>query len=172
MTEKDITQIKVGRFSMSIIGIKQVIREMAGTHAGKSDEEIGAEMLRRLEKDNYISPGAKEDYRKAFVREFRKSLGQPFTEDVPEVLDIKVLGSGCAQCRNLSQIVMDVLAELNMTADFNHVTEMKEIAGYGVMGVPALLINRKVMTVGSVPPKERVKKWILEADASRQAKKG
>lgn len=166
MAEKDITRINVAGFSVSIIGIKQLMEEMAGTYADKSDEEIGSFMLERLGKDNYMPSKAKEDYGKAFVREFRKLLGQPYTDDVPKRLDIKVLGAGCVQCHHLTQMVMEVLTELSLPAGVDHVMDMKEIAGYGVMGSPALLINGKVMAVGSVPPRERVKKWLTEANAS------
>jgi predicted DsbA family dithiol-disulfide isomerase len=48
----------------------------------------------------------------------------------------------------------------------DHVTDIKEIARYGIMGSPALLINGKAVAVGSVPPRERIKKWLVEASAS------
>ncbi|MCE5334899.1 MAG: thioredoxin family protein [Desulfobacteraceae bacterium] len=163
MAEREATQIKVGKFVVSIIGIRRLIGEMASTHADLSDEEVRSVMLERLGRDNYIPGGAKEDYGKAFVREFRKSLGQPVQEDAPEGLDIKVLGAGCNQCHDLSRIIMDALTELNISAGFEHVTDMREIARYGIMGSPALLINGKVVAVGSVPPKNRIKNWILEA---------
>jgi len=166
MAEKDITKINVASFSVSIIGIKQLMEEMAGTHADKSDDEVGSFMLERLGKDNYIPGKAKDDYGKAFVREFRKLLGQPYTDEAPKGLDIKVLGAGCNQCHQLAQMIMEVLTELSLPAGVDHITDMKEIAGYGVMGSPALLINGKVMAVGSTPPRSRIKKWLVEANAS------
>lgn len=166
MAEKDIVQIKVGKFSVSIVGIKQVMEELAGTHAGGSDEEVGALMLNRLEKANYIPPSASGEYRTAFTREFRKFLGQPYAEDAPQGLDIKVLGTGCNQCDSLTKMVMEVLTEINLPAGVEHVTDIREIARYRVMGSPALLINGSVVAVGSVPPRERVKKWLIEASAS------
>jgi hypothetical protein len=166
MAGKDITRIKVGRFSVSIAGIMQLIEEMAGTHAGKPDDEIASFMLDRLGQDNYIPGSAKEDYCKAFIREFRKFLGQPYREDAPEGLDIKVLGTGCNQCRSLTQMIMEVLTEINLPAGVDHVTDIKEIARYGIMGVPALLINGRAVVMGSVPPKERLRKWLAEASLS------
>ncbi len=166
MAEKDITQIKVGKFSVSIVGIKQLMEEMAGTHADKTDDEVGSFMLDRLGRGNYIPGSAKADYFKALVREFRKSLGQSFVEDAPQGLDIKVLGMGCNQCHALVQMIMEVLTEINLPAGVDHVTDIKEIARYGIMGSPALLINGKAVAVGSVPPRERVKKWLIEASAS------
>lgn len=166
MAGRDSKQIKVGKFTVSITGIGQLMQEMAGTHADKPDGEVGAFMVERLGKTNYIPNSAKEDYSKAFIREFRKFLGLPYTEEHPQGLEVKVLGAGCNQCHDLSQMIMDVLTELNLSAAFEHVTDIREIAGYGIMGSPALLINGKAVAVGSVPPRERVKKWLLEASAS------
>ena len=55
---------------------------------------------------------------------------------------------------------MEVLSELDLPADLEHVSDIKEIGKYGVMGTPALLINNKVMCVGRVPPKIRIKEWL------------
>ncbi len=51
---------------------------------------------------------------------------------------------------------MEVLNELNLTADLEHVTDVKKIAAYGIMGSPALLINGKVVSVGQVPSKKQI----------------
>ncbi len=166
MAEKDIVQIKVRNFAVGIMGIKKLMEEMAVTHAAKSDREVGSFMLDRLGRDNYIPSSAKEEYGRAFVREFRKSLGQPFTQDAPQGLDIKVLGVGCNQCHALTQMIMEVLTEINIPAGVDHVTDIKEIARYGIMGSPALLINGKAVAVGSVPPRQKVKEWLTEAASS------
>jgi hypothetical protein len=163
MTDKDIAQIRVAKFAVSIIGLNQLMEEMAATHGDKPDDEVGFYMLDRLGKSNYIPESAKEDYLRAFVREFQKFLGRPFTEDPPQEIDVKVLGAGCNQCHSLSQMVMDILTEIKSPAAFEHVTDIREIARYGLMGSPALVINGKAVAVGSVPPRERVKKWLIEA---------
>jgi hypothetical protein len=53
-----------------------------------------------------------------------------------------------------------VMAELNLPADLEHVRDVKEIACYGVMGNPALVINGKVVAVGRVPSKSQLKEWL------------
>ena len=57
---------------------------------------------------------------------------------------------------------MEVLAEMSLSADMQHVRDVKEIAQYGVMGTPALVINGKVMSVGTVPNKAKIKEWLSE----------
>jgi hypothetical protein len=170
MADKSITRINVSNFGVSIIGLKEIMEELAGTHADKSDEELQSLMTDRLSQENYIPSKVKNDYGKAFVREFRKFMGQPFTEDAPRGLDVKVLGAGCSQCRALTQTIMEILTELQLPAGVDHITDMKEIARYRVMGSPALIINGKTLAVGSVPPKDRIKKWLLEANAAQGGK--
>ncbi|MBW1895723.1 MAG: thioredoxin family protein [Deltaproteobacteria bacterium] len=80
-------------------------------------------------------------------------------------MEIKVLGPGCARCDQLEQDVMEVAAEMNLPASVDHVRDIKEIAGYGVMGTPALVINGKVTSVGIVPTKEQIKTWLSELSA-------
>jgi len=57
---------------------------------------------------------------------------------------------------------MEVMAEMNPAGDLEHVRDIKEIGKYGVMGTPALIINGKVMSVGKVPPKAKIKQWLSE----------
>ncbi len=159
MSQDDIVQIKVDKHSVGIMGFKVVMEEMAGEYAERPDIEITTELLNRLSKKNYIPNSAKESYGKAFLREFKKNIGKPFDEDVPEGLQVKILGPGCAQCDRLEQEVFEVLSEMDLSADVEHVRDIKEIGTYGVMGTPALIIDGKVMVVGKVPTKARMKKW-------------
>jgi hypothetical protein len=166
MPDKSITRINVSNFGVSIIGLNELMAEMAGTHGDKSDQEVAHFMLERLGAGNYIPKKAREDYGRAFVREFRKFMGQTYTEDTPRGLDVKVLGVGCSQCRALTQTVMEVLTELKLPASVDHVTDINEIARYPVMGSPALVINGKPVAVGSVPPRNKIRQWLLEAGAA------
>jgi hypothetical protein len=165
MGAKEITLIKVGKHSVSITGLKEAVSKLAVDSTRLTDDEIGTAMMSALEKDNYLPASAAREYREAFVREFRKSLGLPYTEPASEGLDIKVLGGGCNQCSDLKQLVMETLTELNSAASLDHVMDMREIAGYHVLGVPALVINGKVVWAGSVPSKSKIRAWILDASS-------
>lgn len=170
MDDKDLKRIKVGRFDVGILGLKQLVEQMATTHEGESDERIGAFMVRELSARNYIPDGAKDDYAKAFVREFRKAAGQEVSVTDSQGLDIKVLGMGCAQCDSLEQMIMGLLTELDLPASLDHVRDVKEIAQYGVMGSPGLIINGKVVAVGRVPPRNQLKAWLIEASRATGTK--
>lgn len=77
-------------------------------------------------------------------------------------MDIKVLGPGCHNCHALEQAVFDVLAELDIVADVEVVRDSKKIGGYGVLGMPALLVNGRVKVYGRVPRKAELVSWIRE----------
>jgi small redox-active disulfide protein 2 len=162
MSQDDIVQIRVSRQSVGIIGLKAAMAHMAEEYAERHDNEVGAELLKRLSGRNYIPDHVKPDYAKAFLREFKKFLGKPYEEEVPEGVQIKVLGPGCTQCDGLEQELMQVMAEINLMADIEHVRDIKEIGKYGVMGTPALIINGEVKSVGSVPHKTKIKEWLSE----------
>jgi small redox-active disulfide protein 2 len=163
MSQDDIIQIRVGGSPVGIRGLKIVLEDMAEEYGESPDREVVEELLNRLSKRNFIAEKAREDYEKAFLREFKKFLGKPFEEEAPEGLEIKVLGPGCVQCDRLEQELMQVMAETGIMADIEHVRDIKEIGRYGVMGTPALLINGKVKSVGKVPPKNKLKEWLKEA---------
>ncbi len=163
MSADDVTQIRVGKHPSGIIGLKAVMEEVANECQGKSDDEIKTELLKRLSKKNYISNNAKEIYSQAFLREYKKYAGEPVEDTETGGLEIKVLGPGCPRCEKLEQDLMGMMAELNVAAGLEHVRDPIEIASYGVMGTPGLIINGQVKAVGSVPPKNKLKEWLIEA---------
>ena len=163
MSQDQFTQIKVDKQSVGIIGLKHVMEEMAEEYGERPDSEIQAELLKRLSRKNYIPDRAREIYGKAFLREFNRFLGRPYDEEPSGALEIKVLGPGCVQCDGLERAVMEVMAEMDLAGDLEHVRDIKEIGKYGVMGTPALIINGTVKAVGRVPPKNRIKRWLEEA---------
>ncbi len=61
---------------------------------------------------------------------------------------ILVLGAGCPKCRALEQAILRALDDLNANLSVGHVTDYAEIAKYGVMSTPALVIDDKVVSVG------------------------
>ena len=163
MSPKDVSKIKVGKNSIGIFGLNNTLEAVAKDFAGKPEAEIQAELLKRLSRGNYIPDPLREEYGKAFLREFNKFIGRPYEEEVFEGLEVKVLGQGCTQCDKLEQELMHVMAEFELIADIEHVRDIKEIGKYGVMGMPALIINGKVKSVGMVPPKKKLIEWLKEA---------
>ena len=75
-------------------------------------------------------------------------------------LTITVYGSGCKGCQTLHQNVIDALAELNRAADVEYVTDLQKIMEAGVMSMPALAVNGKIVSSGKVLNIADVKKLL------------
>ena len=73
---------------------------------------------------------------------------------------IKVLGTGCSNCKNLEKTTIKAIAELNLDASIEKVEDIQEIMSYGVMRTPALVINEKVALYGRVPGTPELKEII------------
>jgi len=75
-------------------------------------------------------------------------------------MEIKVLGPGCPKCQKTEKIVNEAVTETGVDAVIGHVTDVMEIAGYGVFGTPAVVVDGEVKSVGKIPRKDEVKAWI------------
>ena len=160
MPISEVTQIKIDKHKVGFVGLEEVFKDIAELYAEQPDDVVAEELLIRLSKKNYISDKVQKEYGRAFVREFRKFLGQPVGDERPEGLEIKVLGAGCVLCNSLENEVMEVLSEIGLSADLEHVRDVQQIAKYSVKGTPALIINGKVMCSGRIPSKNMIRKWL------------
>jgi small redox-active disulfide protein 2 len=75
-------------------------------------------------------------------------------------MHIKVLGPGCAKCQQTEKVVKEAVAEAGVEAFVEKVTDLMKIAGYGVFGTPAVIVDEEVKCVGKIPKKEDVIAWI------------
>jgi small redox-active disulfide protein 2 len=75
-------------------------------------------------------------------------------------MEIKILGSGCVNCQKVEKLVRETVAEAGVEADVGHVTDFKEIAGYGVFSTPAVVVDGQVKSVGKIPKKEEILAWL------------
>ena len=79
------------------------------------------------------------------------------------MLTIKVLGSGCANCKQLEKIARQAVVQLAIEAEVVKVTEYDQILAHGVMSTPGLVINEKVVSSGKVPTSAEVVSWLATA---------
>jgi small redox-active disulfide protein 2 len=163
MTQDDHSIIRVGEDRIGLRGLKSAMEEISQSPGDKTDEAISEALLKKLSEKNYIAASARKEYGRALVREFRKFLGQAVEDPVPKGLSIIVLGPGCAQCNRLEQLVKKVLTEMGLAAAVDHVTDLKEIATYGIVSTPALVVNGKIVARGTVPSAKKIKEWLTAA---------
>ncbi len=77
------------------------------------------------------------------------------------MLDIKVLGPGCNNCIKLENLVKEVVAENNIQANIEKITDREKFLDYGIMLTPGLVVNGKVLASGKIPTKSTLTHWLL-----------
>ena len=82
------------------------------------------------------------------------------------MVEIKVLGSGCTNCKRLEQITRKVVDSLAADAIIEKVTDYSEIVELGVMATPGLIINGEVVSTGRIPSESEVTDWVVKAQGS------
>jgi len=82
------------------------------------------------------------------------------------MLTIKILGSGCANCKRLEQIALKVVDQLGVQAEVIKVTDPNQYANYGVLATPGLVINDKTVTSGRIPSLAEVTSFVTSALAA------
>ncbi|MGI9133919.1 MAG: thioredoxin family protein [Rhodoferax sp.] len=75
-------------------------------------------------------------------------------------MDIKVLGTGCANCRNTIALIDKIAKDKGVSIKLEKVEELRAIMGYGVMSTPGVVINGKVVHAGGVPSREKIENWL------------
>lgn len=79
------------------------------------------------------------------------------------MVEIKVLGPGCANCKRLEQITHKVIDNLAADAKIEKVSDYQEIVEMGVMATPGLVVNGEVVSSGRIPSETEITDWIIKA---------
>jgi small redox-active disulfide protein 2 len=75
-------------------------------------------------------------------------------------MKIEILGTGCAKCIKLEEMVNEVVKTTGVSAEVSKVKDIKKILTYGVMTTPGLVVDGQVKIAGKVPTAEQIKSWI------------
>ena len=77
--------------------------------------------------------------------------------------EIKVLGSGCANCKRTLKLIEDAAKAKGVDVRLEEIEDLKAIVGYGVMSTPGVVIDGKVVHAGGVPGREKIEQWLSAA---------
>lgn len=84
------------------------------------------------------------------------------------MLDIKVLGPGCPNCIKLENLVKEIVAEKNIPAKVEKITDRERFLEYGIMLTPGLVVNGKVLVSGKIPTKATLEHWLAKFNTENQ----
>jgi small redox-active disulfide protein 2 len=79
------------------------------------------------------------------------------------MLTIKVLGSGCANCKRVEQIAHKVVDEMSLEAEVIKVTDYADIMAYNIMSTPGLVVNEKLVSAGRIPSEAEITTFLTNA---------
>lgn len=82
------------------------------------------------------------------------------------MLQVKVLGSGCPNCKRLEAETRAALDEAGVSYDLTKVTDYDDIVAYSVLSTPALVMNEKVVSAGRIPKRQQIVEWAQAAEAN------
>ncbi len=136
MNRDDVERIDVQGKRIGIVGLADAIEDVARKYSQSPREIAEQELLARLSVKNYCDA------------------------ERTDGLTIEILGPGCYQCSLLERNVIDAVAEMGLPASVEHVTDIKAIGEYGVMGTPALVVNGQVLSVGRLVSKEEIRQLL------------
>ncbi len=83
-------------------------------------------------------------------------------------MEIKVLGSGCANCKTLEARTVEALDSLGLQAPIHKVTDLPQIVAYDVMSTPALVIDEEVVLAGRIPSVEELRRLLVDLSSEYQ----
>lgn len=78
-------------------------------------------------------------------------------------MDVKILGSGCPNCKRVEKTAREALAEMGVEAVVTKVTDMEEILSYNIPATPGLMINGELVSYGRIPTRAETVSWIATA---------
>ena len=150
--------IRIGAVNIGLVGLDLAINE--ATAKALPEAEAMDVLYRAIKAKNYIPANMEEKYKLALFKEYNKHLHGDSSHD--EGLVFRIYGPGCVSCNGLQELVIEVLAEMNIAADIEQIHDPDEIGRAGILQTPAMKINGRVKSAGLLPTRAQLEQWIRD----------
>lgn len=150
--------IRIGTTSFGLIGLDLAINEAVNKKLNQA--EAMDFLYQAIKQKNYIPATMEEKYKIALFKEYEKHLQGE--SGVDEGLVVRIFGPGCVSCNGLQNLMIEVLADMNIAADIEQIHDPDEIGRAGVLQTPALMINGSLKSFGLLPTRAQVEQWVRD----------
>lgn len=150
--------IRIGQATIGLIGLDLALYQAAAKKMAENDavDFLYAAVCR----NNYVPAAAAAKYRQALRQAYRRYLGGD--EQTQDHLVVRIFGTGCISCNNLQKTVIEVLNRMRLAADIEQIHDPDEIGRHGIVLTPALMINGRIVSGGTLPAQAQIEQWIRE----------
>lgn len=150
--------IRIGTANIGLVGLDLAINEAVAKEL--SEAEAMDFLYLSIKEKNYVPPAMEEKYKVALFKEYAKHLQGETGND--EGLVFRIFGPGCVSCNGLQNLVIEVLADMNIAADIEQIHDPDEIGRAGVLQTPALMINGRLKSSGLLPTRAQLEQWVRD----------
>lgn len=166
-----VSRIVIGGNTVGIIDLEEIFLEVK--KGGQAESEFVKDLIMaKVKAKNYIPSRLEPTYRNDLYEEFLVFTGKSAARrKESSVIEVRLYGASCSRCEQLDAAVKHILSRERLRVDYQHITDMREIAGAGILGTPALAVAGTVVTSGQVLPEKQLEKALLEAiDAAKSGR--
>lgn len=158
-----VSKVEIGGRVVGIVDLEEIFEEVRASGLTK-DEALKDAIFRKVQMNNYIPSRMESLYKEGLLEEYRIFTGEaqkrPRSSASPE---IRLYGSSCFRCEKLDEMIKEILSHARIRADYQLVTDMREVAQAGVMMTPAIAVNGRMVLQGQVPLEADLEKMLVIA---------
>lgn len=158
-----VRQVFIGGHKIGIKNLDEIFKQVE-TMGVSGDENLKNEIFERIKTSNYISPNMEDIYKEDLLEEYRVFTGELAVRSTKKiVVEIRVYGPGCPRCEELNRMTKEVIASKGVSVDYQHITDIREMADKGITVTPALMINDRIVLSGRVPSRQALETLLDDA---------
>jgi len=166
-----LNRVIIGGNTVGLVDLEDIFAEVQTT-AVKDSELMKDLILAKVKVKNYVPSRMESTYREELYEEFLVFTGAlPVRRSANSAIDVRLYGTSCARCEKLDAMVKQILSQEGLRVDYQYLTDLREIAGAGIITTPALVVAGSIVLAGRVQSEKQLEIMLLEAiDAAKNGR--